>query len=41
MSPSISARGTNAATESTITISTAPEATNASAIPKPCSPVSG
>ena len=41
MSPSISARGTNAATESTITMSTAPDDTKASAIPNPCSPVSG
>src|SRR5690606_41066201 len=41
ISPSISARGTNAATESTTTTSTAPERTNNSTISSACSPVSG
>ncbi len=41
ISPSISARGTSAATESMTTMSTAPDETNASAISRPCSPVSG
>ena len=41
ISPSISARGTKAATESTTTTSNAPERTNASAISNACSPVSG
>ena len=41
MSPSISAFGTRAATESITIISTAPLRTSASAISKPCSPVSG
>ena len=41
ISPSISAFGTNAATESTTIISNAPLLTNASAISSACSPVSG
>ena len=41
ISPSISARGTRAATESTTKISIAPLRTNASAISNACSPVSG
>ena len=41
ISPSISAFGTNAATESTTIISNAPLLTNASAISNACSPVSG
>ena len=41
ISPSISAFGTRAATESTITISTAPERTMVSVISNACSPVSG
>ena len=41
MSPSISAFGVNAATESTITTSTALERTNMSQISSACSPVSG
>jgi len=41
ISPSISARGTKAATESITTKSTAPERTNVSAISNACSPVSG
>ena len=41
MSPSISAFGTNAATESTTIISIAPLLTNASVISNACSPVSG
>ena len=41
MSPSISAFGTNAATESTTITSSAPLLTNASVISKACSPVSG
>ena len=41
ISPSISAFGTNAATESTTIISIAPLLVNASAISKACSPVSG
>ena len=41
ISPSISALGTNAATLSTTTTSTAPERTRVSAISKACSPVSG
>ena len=41
MSPSISALGTSAATESMTTISTAPERTSASQISSACSPVSG
>ena len=41
MSPSISARGVRAATESTTTTSMAPERTRASQISRPCSPVSG
>jgi len=41
ISPSISARGTKAATESITNISIAPLETNASAISNPCSPVSG
>ena len=41
MSPSISARGTSAATESTTIKSTAPERTSASTISRACSPVSG
>jgi len=41
MSPSISERGTRAATESTTTTSTAPERTKVSAISSACSPVSG
>ena len=41
ISPSISARGVSAATESTTTASTAPERTRASAISRACSPVSG
>src|SRR5256886_3826305 len=41
MSPSISALGTSAATESTTTTSTAPERTRISVISSPCSPVSG
>src|SRR5205085_2226222 len=40
ISPSISARGTSAATESTTTTSIAPERTRASAISSACSPVS-
>src|SRR5690606_36976981 len=39
--PSISARGTNAATESTTTTSTAPLLTSSSTISSACSPVSG
>ena len=41
ISPSISARGTRAATESTTTTSMAPERTKASVISRACSPVSG
>ena len=41
MSPSSSARGTSAATESITITSTALERTRASAISRPCSPVSG
>src|SRR5690242_17977064 len=41
ISPSISALGTSAATESTTTTSTAPERTRISVISRPCSPVSG
>ena len=41
ISPSISARGTMAATESTTTASMAPERTSASQISIACSPVSG
>ena len=41
ISPSISARGVNAATESTTTISTEPLLTSISAISRACSPVSG
>ena len=41
MSPSISALGTSAATESMMMISTAPERTSASQISSACSPVSG
>ena len=41
ISPSISAFGTSAATESITTRSTAPDRTNVSAISKACSPVSG
>ena len=41
ISPSISARGTKAATESITTKSTAPESINLPAISKPCSPESG
>ena len=41
MSPSISERGTRAATESTTTTSTALERTRISAISRACSPVSG
>src|SRR6266496_1608302 len=41
ISPSISALGTRAATESTTTTSTAPERTRISVISSPCSPVSG
>ncbi len=41
ISPSISARGTRAATESTTTRSTAPESINFPAISRPCSPESG
>src|SRR6266852_676828 len=41
ISPSISALGTSAATESTTTTSTAPERTRISQISSPCSPVSG
>ena len=41
ISPSISARGTSAATLSTTTTSIAFERTNASAISSACSPVSG
>jgi hypothetical protein len=41
ISPSISAFGVSAATESTITISTAPERTSMSVISSACSPVSG
>ena len=41
MSPSISAFGTSAATESTTIISMAPLLTRASAISSACSPVSG
>src|SRR5436309_317091 len=41
ISPSISALGTSAATESTTTTSTAPERTRISVISSPCSPVSG
>ena len=41
ISPSISALGTSAATESTTTTSRAPERTSASAISRACSPVSG
>ena len=41
ISPSISAFGVNAATESTIITSTAPERTNASQISNACSPLSG
>ena len=41
ISPSISALGTRAATESTITISTAPERTMVSVISRACSPLSG
>ena len=41
MSPSISALGVRAATESTTTTSMAPERTSASQISSPCSPVSG
>ena len=41
ISPSISALGTRAATESTTTTSTAPERTSMSQISRACSPVSG
>src|SRR5438552_9427751 len=41
ISPSISAFGTKAATESTTTTSTAPDRTRISVISRPCSPVSG
>ena len=41
ISPSISARGTRAATESITTTSSAPDRTSMSAISRPCSPVSG
>ena len=41
ISPSISAFGTNAATESTTIISMAPDLINASVISRACSPVSG
>ena len=41
ISPSISARGTRAATESTITTSTPPERISVSVISSACSPVSG
>ena len=41
ISPSISARGTSAATESITTTSTAPVRTSVSAISSACSPVSG
>ena len=41
ISPSISARGTSAATESTTTMSKAPDRMSASAISSACSPVSG
>ena len=41
ISPSISAFGVNAATESTTITSTAPERDNASQISSACSPVSG
>ncbi len=41
ISPSISAFGTSAATESTTTRSTPPERTSCSAISSACSPVSG
>src|SRR5881409_2842438 len=41
ISPSISALGTSAATESTTTTSTAPDRTRISVISSPCSPVSG
>ena len=41
ISPSISDLGTNAATESIITISTPPDSINISAISSACSPVSG
>src|SRR6266851_3931965 len=41
ISPSISARGTSAATESITTRSTAPERTSVSVISSACSPVSG
>ncbi len=41
ISPSISARGVRAATESTTMTSRAPERTRASQISRPCSPVSG
>ena len=41
ISPSISALGTSAATESMTMTSTPPERTSMSAISSPCSPVSG
>ena len=41
ISPSISARGTSAATESTTTTSTPPERTSTSTISSACSPLSG
>jgi hypothetical protein len=41
MSPSISARGVSAATESTTTRSMAPERSSTSTISSACSPVSG
>ena len=41
ISPSISARGVNAATESTTSTSMAPERTSVSQISSACSPVSG
>jgi hypothetical protein len=41
ISPSISARGVSAATESTTTTSTAPERTSMSTTSSACSPVSG
>ena len=41
ISPSISARGTSAATESITMMSMAPERINMSAISSACSPVSG
>ena len=41
ISPSISARGTSAATESITSTSSAPERISMSAISSPCSPVSG